>query len=678
MFHLHAPFSPAGDQPGAIRSITRAFRAGDPGHVLLGVTGSGKTYTMANVIQELARPALIIAPNKTLAAQLYVEFRSFFPKDSVGYFISYYDYYQPEAYIPGSDTYIAKDSSVNQDIDKMRHEATRFLFEGKNTIIVASVSCIYGLGSPENYVEQRVSLRKGQEISRNTLLRALVDIQYTRNDIQLSRGAFRVRGDTVDILPSHQRDEAVRLIFFGDEIEELSVIDSLTGKTLEKADEISIYPGSHYVTPRHKIQSIVAEILEDLGKRLRELRNQNKLVEAQRLEQRTLQDIESIEQIGFCPGIENYSRYLSGQQPGQPPPCLLDYFPEDYLTIIDESHITIPQIGAMYRGDRSRKETLVEYGFRLPSALDNRPLNFEEFLARTPGMLCVSATPGPWEMKQNTFSVSEQIIRPTGLTDPKIHVIPAAGQVDDLYGRMKNAIHHKGRVLITTLTKKMAEDLCQYYQDLDLNVRYLHSDIDSLARSELLKELRQGIYDVLIGINLLREGLDLPEVRLVAVMDADKEGFLRSARSLIQIVGRAARNHEAEVIFYADQMTDSMQQAIDETSRRRKIQTDYNETHGIIPRTIIKPLSDDLRTIYGLGGSGAKQEQNTETDTKDPLNSIKKFGIHNAEDLDKLIRKKTKEMQKMAGNLEFEKAAHIRDELRELQAISLIFGKDEG
>lgn len=675
MFHLNAPFSPAGDQPGAIEGIVNAFNQGASRHILLGVTGSGKTYTMANVIQNLGKPALIIAPNKTLAAQLYIEFRAFFPEDSVGYFISYYDYFQPEAYIPGSDTYIAKDSSVNEDIDKMRHEATRSLFEGKNTIIVSSVSCIYGLGSPESYVDQRVKLELGQEISRNDVLRALVDIQYSRNDTQLLRGCFRVRGDTVDILPSHQKDEAVRLVFFGDEIEDLVIIDSLTGKTKEKVTEVSIYPGSHFVTPKKDIAPIVTEILNDLGIRLRELRSNNKLVEAQRLEQRTLQDIESLEQLGFCPGIENYSRYLSGKKMGEPPPCLLDYFPEDFITMIDESHITIPQIGGMFRGDRSRKETLVEYGFRLPSALDNRPLNFEEFLERSPNILCVSATPGDWELNQPEINTSEQIIRPTGLIDPSVSVIPATNQVDDLYSKMIISIKNKGRVLITTLTKKMAEDLSQYYQDMGLKVRYLHSDIDSLARTELLRELRQGVFDVLIGINLLREGLDLPEVQLVAVMDADKEGFLRSQRSLIQIVGRAARNVDAKVIFYADKVTDSMQYAIDETQRRRSIQMAYNEKNNIVPKTIIKSMPDDLRTIYGLGDEekSSDSQNNFEQDT---LDYLKKSKIKNSTDLTKLIKRKTKEMQKNAGKLEFEKAAELRDELKKLEAMFIVFADE--
>ena len=676
MFQLKAPFAPAGDQPKAIDGIVNAFNHGALRHTLLGVTGSGKTYTMANVISHLQRPALIIAPNKTLAAQLYVEFKSFFPEDSVGYFISYYDYYQPEAYIPGSDTYIAKDSSINQDIDKMRHEATKFLFEGKNTIIVASVSCIYGLGSPESYVDQRVLLKKGQEIPRSQLLSSLVEIRYSRNDTQLLRGCFRVRGDTVDILPSHQKDEAVRLIFFGDEIEEISIIDSLTGKTLEKTGEISIYPGSHYATPRREISQIIARILQDLGSRLRELNQQNKLVEAQRLEQRTLQDVESLEQLGFCPGIENYSRYLSGKKPGEPPPCLLDYFPEDFLTIVDESHITIPQIGAMYRGDRARKETLAEYGFRLPSALDNRPLNFEEFLERCPKLLCVSATPGSWESGLQGCGVSAQIIRPTGLVDPSVTVVPASNQVDDLYSRIKIAINNKGRVLITTLTKKMAEDLCLYYQDLELKVRYLHSDIDSLARSDLLQQLRQGVYDVLIGINLLREGLDLPEVQLVAIMDADKEGFLRSQRSLIQIVGRAARNHQAEVIFYANHCTDSMKAAIEETERRRKIQVEYNKKHNILPKTIIKPLTHDLRTIYGLDSFTKKKAQSRDISSDQMMKKIKNIGVKSSSDLEKIIRKKTKEMNKKAELLEFEKAAEIRDELKTLKAMYMVFSDE--
>lgn len=672
MFNLKADFYPSGDQPKAIDDIVRAFNSGAKHHVLLGATGSGKTFTMAHVIAQLGKSALVIAPNKTLAAQLYVELKNLFPTNSVGYFISYYDYYQPEAYVPATDTYIAKDSSINEDIDKMRHESTRYLFEEKQTIIVASVSCIYGLGSPSAYAKMVVNIKTGQNISRDDFLRRLVDIQFSRNDWNLLRGHFRVRGDTVDVLPSHQKDEAIRATFFGDEIESIQLIDALTGKVRRGLEQISIYPNSHYVTAKDDVKSIVKEILTDLGKRLRELKQNNKLVEYQRLEQRTMQDVETLEQLGFCPGIENYSRYLTGLSEGAPPPCLLDYFPQDFLTIIDESHITLPQIAGMYRGDRSRKQTLVDYGFRLPSALDNRPLNYEEFLQKTSQVLYVSATPGPTEQKLADFRYSEQIIRPTGLVDPEIFVKPASIQVDDLYGQMKDVIKRKGRVLITTLTKKMAEDLTEYYREMGIRIKYLHSDIDSLERTALLRSLRKGEFDVLVGINLLREGLDLPEVMLVAVMDADKEGFLRSRTSLIQIVGRAARNHEAKVLFYADKVTRSMQEAIDETNRRRKKQQDYNKIHNIEPKTILKALPEDFKIIHGL------LEQ---TDTSKPKKEedislkLKKWGIKTTSDIEKLIGKKKKEMKTLAQKLEFEKAASLRDEIKELAGLALVYGE---
>lgn len=668
LFKLSSSYTPQGDQPVAIDKIVHALRNGDPQHILMGVTGSGKTFTMANVITRLERPALVMAPNKTLAAQLFSEFKTLFPENAVEYFISYYDYYQPEAYVPSSDTYIAKDSSINDDIDKMRHAATRSLFERRDTIIIASVSCIYGLGSPESYSHLVVSLQKSQPISRDQLLRSLIDIQYSRNDHSLVRGHFRVRGDTVDILPAHQRDEAVRVEFFGDEIDSLSVIDVLTGKTLRVVDEIAIYPSSHYVTDRKDMSSIIKEILKDLGVRLRELKAANKLVEYQRLEQRTMHDIETMEHLGYCPGIENYSRYLTGVPSGHPPPSLLDYFPKDFLTIVDESHITIPQIGGMYRGDRSRKSVLVEFGFRLPSALDNRPLNFEEFLVRAPQILHVSATPGTYELQTCAGQYTEQLIRPTGLVDPPIEVRPAKGQVDDLYGMIQEAILHKGRVLVTTLTKKMAEELSRYFMEMGIKIRYLHSDIESLERVELLRDLRKGVFDVLVGINLLREGLDLPEVRLVAVMDADKEGFLRSRSSLIQVTGRAARNAESKVIFYADRITVSMKACMDETDRRRKIQETYNQKHGIVPQTIIKSIPEDLRKIFGL-------DEAIETKINDQtLGDLNKKGIHSAKDLDQLIRKKQKEMKNLAGQLEFEKAAEIRDEITRLRDLLVQYG----
>jgi len=668
-FKLATPYQPQGDQPQAIASLCAGINDGARHQVLMGVTGSGKTFTMANLIALLGRPALIIAPNKTLAAQLFGEMRELFPENAVEFFISYYDYYQPEAYVPTSDTYIAKDASINDDIDKMRHAATRALFERRDVIIVASVSCIYGLGSPSAYSQLVVPLTKGQEIARNDLLRQLIDIQYARNDVSLTRGHFRVRGDTVDILPAHQRDEAVRVEFFGDEIESLQLIDALTGKVIRTVDELTIYPGSHYVTDRGDRDQMVREILADLGVRLRELKAQNKLVEYQRLEQRTMHDIETLEHLGYCPGIENYSRYLTGGAPGQPPPTLLDYFPKDFLTIIDESHITNPQINGMYRGDRARKQVLVDYGFRLPSALDNRPLNFEEFLGRSGQLLHVSATPGPYEIQASGGRIVEQVIRPTGLIDPAIEVRPARGQVDDLYGEILKAVELQGRVLVTTLTKRMAEDLSRHFTEMGVKARYLHADIDSLERVELLRDLRKGEYDVLIGINLLREGLDLPEVRLVAVMDADKEGFLRSRSSLIQVVGRAARNSDGRVIFYADRITDSMRACMDETDRRRTIQEAHNKEHNITPQTIIKNLPVSLRKLYGLD-----PEPEVPSATVDDLAAA---GVSSVEELGKLIATKQKEMKKLAAALEFEQAADLRDEINRLKGTMLAIGGDD-
>jgi excinuclease ABC subunit B len=669
-FKLATDYQPQGDQPRAIEDIVRSISVGNRHHVLLGVTGSGKTFTMANVIARLNRPALIMAPNKTLAAQLFSEMRELFPENAVEYFISYYDYFQPEAYVPSTDTYIAKDSSINDDIDKMRHAATRSLFERRDTIIVASVSCIYGLGSPQAYANLAFSAEKGQEISRDRLLRSLIDIQYSRNDTSLVRGHFRVRGDTVDILPAHQRDEAVRIEFFGDEIESIQIVDSLTGKVLRTIDEVSIYPNSHYVTDRKDMGQMVREILSDLGTRLREFKATNKLVEYQRLEQRTMHDVETLEHLGFCPGIENYSRYLTGLPPGSPPPTLLDYFPKDFLTIIDESHITVPQLNGMYRGDRARKQTLVDYGFRLPAALDNRPLNFDEFLQRAGQILHVSATPGGYELQASGGAISEQIIRPTGLIDPQIEVRPAKNQVDDLYGEIRAAIEKGGRVLVTTLTKKMAEDLSKYYSEMNLKVRYLHADIESLERVELLRDLRKGVYDVLVGINLLREGLDLPEVRLVAVMDADKEGFLRSRQSLIQVVGRAARNAEGKVLFYADHVTQSMRACMEETDRRRAIQEAYNKEHGITPKTIMKSIPDNLRKIYGL-------ESEAEQISSDKTATFADFGVKTPAEMEKLIAKKQKDMKKYAADLEFEKAASLRDEIAMMRDALLRFADEK-
>lgn len=670
IFQLAAQHQPKGDQPAAIANICAALNAGDRHHVLLGVTGSGKTFSMANVIARYNRPALVMAPNKTLAAQLFSELRELFPHNAVEYFISYYDYYQPEAYVPSTDTYIAKDSAINEDIDKMRHNATMALFERPDVIIVASVSCIYGLGSPSSYAKLVVELTKGQPLDRDQLLHSLIDIQYTRNDANFGRGNFRVRGDTVDILPANQRDEAIRVEFFGPEIDRLVLIDSLTGKVLREIDHLSIYPNSHYVTDRRDIKIIVKEILKDLGERLREFRAHGQLVEYQRLEQRTMHDIEMLEHIGFCPGIENYSRYLNGNPPGAPPPTLLDYFPRDFLTIIDESHITVPQLNGMFRGDRARKQVLVDHGFRLPSALDNRPLNFEEFLGRVHQTLYVSATPSGFEMQASGGRYSEQIIRPTGLVDPMIEIKPARNQVDVLFGEIKSTIEKGGRVLITTLTKRMAEDLTTFYADAGLRVRYLHADIESLERVELLRDLRKGVYDVLIGINLLREGLDLPEVQLVAVMDADKEGFLRSRSSLIQIVGRAARNAEGRVLFFADRITQSIQECLDETNRRRDKQLAYNKDHGISPQTILKAIPEDLRVIYGLQKEDAPLVGN---DTKALMTEIQ---YKNVQQLEKDIAKKTKEMRKAAAELDFEKAAAIRDEVGHLRDLLLKAGEE--
>lgn len=662
IFHLVSEHQPSGDQPKAIDALTTSVQKGHKHQTLLGVTGSGKTFTIANTIKNLNLPTLIIAPNKTLAAQLFGEFKKLFPKNKVGFFISYYDYYQPEAYLPGSDTYIAKDSSINDDIDKMRHSATQDLFERKDVIIIASVSCIYGLGSPETYASQVVTLAKGQELPRNLLLRQLVDIQYTRNDVSLERGSFRVRGDTVDILPANQKEQAIRIEFFGDEIDQISLIDSLTGQCIKEVQGLSIYPNSHYITERKNMKAIIRDILKDLGVRLKELRNQNKIVEYQRLEQRTMHDVELMEQLGYCPGIENYARYLTGQPSGSPPPTLLDYFPENFLTIIDESHITVPQLGAMFKGDRARKTTLVDFGFRLPAATDNRPLNFDEFIEKTSSIIHVSATPGEFDLSSSGTQVFEQIIRPTGLIDPPIEVRQAKNQVDDLLSEINKLRESGDRVLITTLTKRMAEDLTKYYDELGVSVRYLHSDIDSLERHELLRDLRKGVFQVLIGINLLREGLDLPEVALVSVMDADKTGFLRSRSSLIQTVGRAARNASGKVLFYADSISIAMQECIDETNRRRKIQQSYNNDNNITPTSIKTEISPGLREMYGLETDDEGQRNSAKAESL-----IKDSNIKDARQLDKLIREKTKSMKKAAKDLDFETAADLRDLIASLK-----------
>jgi excinuclease ABC subunit B len=608
-FQLKSEFKPTGDQPKAIEQLTKGLTAGYKHQTLLGVTGSGKTFTMANVIQQVQKPTLVMAPNKTLAAQLCSEFREFFPDNAVEYFVSYYDYYQPEAYIPQTDTYIEKDSSVNEEIDKLRHSATAALFEREDVIIVASVSCIYGLGSPEDYRDLMLSLREGQEYDRDGILRKLVDIQYSRNDFDFHRGTFRVRGDVVEIIPAASSEKAIRVEMFGDEVERILEIDTLTGEVLGRRKHVAIFPASHYVTEAEKMERAIANIEIELEERLKELRVQDKLLEAQRLEQRTRYDIEMMREVGFCQGIENYSRHLVGRQKGEPPYTLFDYFPKDFLLIIDESHVTVPQIGGMYAGDMSRKTMLVEHGFRLPSALDNRPLKFTEFESKLNQVIYVSATPGPYELEHSS-QVVEQIIRPTGLIDPEVEVRPVKGQIDDLLGEINLRVKKNQRVLVTTLTKRMAEDLTDYFKEMGVKVRYLHSDIGALERMQIIRELRLGEFDVLVGINLLREGLDLPEVSLVAILDADKEGFLRSERSLIQTIGRAARNVEGKVLMYADRITDSMGRAISETNRRRSLQQEYNLKHGIVPQTIKKSVRDPLEITYAAED---KAEYKTQT-----------------------------------------------------------------
>jgi excinuclease ABC subunit B len=653
-FQLKSEFKPTGDQPKAIDKLTQGLMGGKKHQTLLGVTGSGKTFTMANVIQQVQKPTLIMAPNKTLAAQLCSEFKEFFPDNAVEYFVSYYDYYQPEAYIPQTDTYIEKDSAVNEEIDKLRHSATAALFERKDVIIVASVSCIYGLGSPEDYRELMLSLREGQEYDRDRILRKLVDIQYSRNDIDFHRGTFRVRGDVIEIIPAANSEKAIRVEMFGDEIERILEIDTLTGEILCRRKHIAIFPASHYVTEAEKMERAIANIEKELEERLAELRSQDKLLEAQRLEQRTRYDIEMMQEVGFCQGIENYSRHMDGRVKGEPPFTLFDYFPKDFLLIIDESHVTVPQIGGMYAGDMSRKSMLVEHGFRLPSALDNRPLKFSEFEGKVNQVVYVSATPGPYEMEHSS-QVVEQIIRPTGLIDPEIEVRPVKGQIDDLLGEINLRTKKDQRVLVTTLTKRMAEDLTDYFKEMGVKVRYLHSDIGALERMQIIRELRLGEFDVLVGINLLREGLDLPEVSLVSILDADKEGFLRSERSLIQTIGRAARNAEGKVIMYADLITDSMQRAIGETNRRRSLQKEYNRVHGIIPQTIKKSVRDLLEVTYAA-------EDKAEYETKVKLDEMTKS------ELRKLVEQLEKDMKEAARGLHFERAAELRDMMIELKA----------
>ncbi len=662
-FKLRSDFQPKGDQPAAIEALSEGLAAGKRFQTLLGITGSGKTFTVANVIERLQRPTLIIAPNKTLAAQLYGEMRDLFPDNAVAYFVSYYDYYQPEAYLPTTDTFIEKDAIINDRIDRMRHAATQALLSRPDVIIVASVSCIYGIGSAETYEGLLIDIVRGEEMRRDELLRRLVDIQYERNDVDFHRGTFRVRGDVVEIFPVYEAERAIRVEFFGDDVEAISEVDPLRGRVLGQLERYAVYPGSHYVTPRQQLARAIESIRAELLERLEFYDKQGRFLEKQRLAQRTSYDLEMLEQMGFVQGIENYSRHLSNRDPGDPPPTLIDYFPEDFLLVIDESHQTIPQIGAMYRGDRARKETLVDYGFRLPSALDNRPLNFDEFSTHMRHVIFVSATPGDYELEQCDGEFVEQLIRPTGLIDPEIIVRPVDGQVDNLLGEIRKRVDAGARVLVTTLTKRMAEDLTEYYAELGVRVRYLHSDIETLERVELLRELRAGEYDVLVGINLLREGLDLPEVSLVAILDADKEGFLRSPRSLVQTIGRAARNARGQVIMYADRITDAMRYAMDETERRRKIQVAYNEKHGITPETIKRAIldispssgqSDYYAVPKGDAGRGAEAAASSAESS--------------AEALAERIESVRQLMFAAAENLEFETAARLRDELKRLQA----------
>ena len=647
-FVLKTDYKPQGDQPQAIEELVAGVRRGDRHQVLLGVTGSGKTFTMANVVMAVQRPTLVLAPNKTLAAQLYGEFKELFPDNAVEYFVSYYDYYQPEAYVPTTDTFIEKDSSINEEIDKLRHSATRSLLTRRDVLIVASVSCIYGLGSPEAYHGLLIRLEQGMELDRNQLLRRLIDIQYTRNDVDFHRGTFRVRGDTVEVFPAYEEDRALRIEFFGDEIETISEIDPLRGKVIDRLASTAIFPASHYVATKPTLDQAIREIQEELRERIQLLRGQNRLIEAQRIEQRTLFDIEMMEEMGFCQGIENYSRYLDRRQEGSPPATLFDYFPDDALLFIDESHVTVSQIGGMYRGDRSRKSTLVEYGFRLPSALDNRPLTFDEFSDKGIPTVYASATPGDYELTQAAGVVVEQIVRPTGLVDPPVEIRPAISQVDDLLHELRQVVAAKGRVLVTTLTKRMAEDLTGYLDEVGIRCRYLHSDIDTVERIRIIRDLRQGVFDVLVGINLLREGLDIPEVELVAILDADKEGFLRSTRSLIQTCGRAARNVDGRVIMYADKVTRSMQACLDETDRRRTTQLLYNEKHGITPETVRK----SFRSILDILSSEVTPESMA-------AEALAEYGSQ--ADLNVEIKRLRAEMLQAAADLEFEKAAELRD-----------------
>lgn len=667
-FKLVTKYSPKGDQPEAIDELVANINSGVQSQVLLGVTGSGKTFTMANVIARTNRPALILAHNKTLAAQLYAEFREFFPENAVEYFVSYYDYYQPEAYVPSSDTYIEKDSSINDNIDKLRHAATHALLTRRDVIIVASVSCIYGLGSPEFYAKLIIPIEEGQRISMDDIIKRLVEVQYTRNDYDFHRGTFRVRGDVLEIIPAYEHERALHLEFFGDELERILEIDPLTGNTLGQISKTVIYPASHYVSDSDNLVRAMDDIRTELTERLIELKNANKLVEAQRLEQRTQLDLEMMQELGYCNGIENYSRHLDNRKCGQAPATLLDYFPEDFLLFVDESHMSIPQVGAMYKGDRSRKSTLVEFGFRLPSALDNRPLMFEEFLTRIHQSIFVSATPAKWELDRSYGLVVEQIIRPTGLVDPPVEIRPTKGQMDDLVAECKLRAERNERVLVTTLTKRMAEDLTEYLGNMGIMTRYLHSDIDTLERIAIIKALRSGEFDVLVGINLLREGLDIPEVSLVAILDADKEGFLRSTGALIQTFGRAARNSNGRVLLYADSITGSMQAAIDETMRRRAKQTAFNEEHHIVPKTVIKSIESPLDNLYRPEDKKGKKAKKTKEEAALPTEP---------KEIAKLITGLEKEMREFAKELEFEKAAEVRDRIKVLREYLVVSGTQE-
>lgn len=654
-FHLASKYEPAGDQPAAIAELVDGVKGGEKAQILLGATGTGKTFTISNVIQEVNKPTLVIAHNKTLAGQLYGEFKEFFPDNAVEYFVSYYDYYQPEAYVPSSDTYIEKDSSINDEIDKLRHSATSSLLERNDVIVVASVSCIFGLGDPREYSQQVVSLRVGMEMDRNELLKSLVDIQFERNDIDFQRGRFRVRGDVVEIFPASRDEHALRVEFFGDEIDRIREVDALTGEIVGETEHVAIFPATHFVMNEEHMEHAISQIQEELEARLKVLRSENKLLEAQRLEQRTNYDIEMMREMGYTSGIENYSRHMDGRQEGEPPYTLLDFFPDDFLLVIDESHVTMPQIRGMYNGDRARKQMLVDYGFRLPSALDNRPLRLEEFEQHVNQIVYVSATPGPYEMEQ-TETVVQQIIRPTGLLDPEVEIRPIMGQIDDLVGEIHERIEKDQRVFVTTLTKKMAEDLTDYFKELGLKVKYLHSDIKTLERTEIIRDLRLGEFDILIGINLLREGIDVPEVSLIAILDADKEGFLRSERSLVQTMGRAARNAEGKVIMYADKITDSMQRAMDETARRRAIQEAYNEEHGIEPKTIIK----EIRDLISISKTADKDETVVQLD--------KSYEDLSRKEKADLLMKLEREMKDAAKALDFETAATLRDTILELKA----------